>query len=74
MRPYGEEALEMKLRLLAGLVDVPEVVAWADEVFARSPEYDDDLANICLASKASWKPPPPGHRHPTPCDVVPTAR
>ena len=55
MRPYAEEAYEMKLRLLAGVADVPDVVAWADEVFARSPEYDDDLANICLATKASWK-------------------
>jgi hypothetical protein len=54
MRQYSDKALEMKLSLEAGLIDVKDVIAWADTVFAKV-EYDDDLANVCMASKSSPK-------------------
>lgn len=54
MRPYSEKALEMKLMLQAGLTDVKEIIDWADSILA-DVEYDDDLANVCLAESTSAK-------------------
>ncbi len=55
MTSYREEALEFKLLLEAGLVDAPEVIEWADKTLLNCGDYDDDLANICLAENATPK-------------------
>lgn len=55
MRPYSEEALELKLSLEAGLVGIADVIEWTDRVFMACEDYDDDLANVCLAKDASVK-------------------
>ena len=52
MRPYSLEAFELKMSIEAGVVDASEVISWADQTLAQC-DYDDDLANISMASKAS---------------------
>jgi len=54
-RPYSEDALELKLSLEVGVIGVDEVITWADTLLGEVAEYDDDLANICLAKDASVK-------------------
>lgn len=52
MKSYLDQAIEMKLSLEAGLINVKDIIAWADSILSRV-EYDDDLANICLATNVS---------------------
>jgi hypothetical protein len=49
MKPYSEEALEMKLSFEAGVANVAEVIQWADRTFLGCDNYDDDLAELCMA-------------------------
>lgn len=51
-RPYSAQALEFKLGLEAGVVEPGEVIAWTDRII-ETCEYDDDVANIALAPRAS---------------------
>jgi len=50
MRPYSQIALELKLSIEAGLVEPVEIIAWADDTLMANKKYDDDLANISIAS------------------------
>jgi len=50
MKPYAQEAENLRLLLLAGIVSVGEVVAWADRTILTLPEYDDDLVEISLGA------------------------
>ena len=51
MKPYAQEAENLRLLLLAGIVSVDDVVAWADRTISTLPEYDDDLTEISLGAK-----------------------
>jgi hypothetical protein len=53
MKPYAQEAEDLRLLLLAGIVSVDDVVAWADQKILTLPEYDDDLAEISLGAEVS---------------------
>lgn len=50
MKPYAQEAENLRLLLLAGIVSVDDVVAWADRTISTLPEYDDDLVKISLGA------------------------
>jgi hypothetical protein len=50
MKPYAQEAENLKLLLGAGIVTIGDVVAWADRTILAIPEYDDDLAEISLGA------------------------
>jgi hypothetical protein len=52
MKPYAQEAEDLRLLFIAGIASVDEVVAWADRTILTLPEYDDDLAEISLGAKA----------------------
>ena len=54
MRPYSQQAFELKMGIEAGVVTSSEVISWADETLSKH-DYDDDLANISMASEASPK-------------------
>jgi hypothetical protein len=49
MKPYSEEALELKLSFEAGVADVAEIIQWADRTLLACDNYDDDLAELCMA-------------------------
>jgi hypothetical protein len=49
MKAYRQNAENMRLALIAGLVSVPEIVQWADKTLSAQAEYDDDLADLSLA-------------------------
>ena len=51
MKPYAQEAENLRLLLLAGIASVDDVVAWADRTILTLPEYDDDLAEISLGAR-----------------------
>jgi hypothetical protein len=51
MKPYAQEAEDLRLLLLAGIVSVDDAVAWADRTISTLPEYDDDLTEISLGAK-----------------------
>jgi hypothetical protein len=53
MRPYSDKAFEYLLLLEAGIVEVADVIKWADQTLSCCEEYDDNLANICLAENKS---------------------
>lgn len=53
MKPYAQEAENLRLLLLAGIVSVDDVVAWADRAISTLPEYDDDLTEISLGANLS---------------------
>jgi hypothetical protein len=48
MKAYRQNAENMRLALIAGLVSVPEIVQWADKTLSAQAEYDDDLADLSL--------------------------
>ena len=52
MRPYSLKAFELKMGLEAGVVEASEVISWADHTLSQY-DYDDDLANISMASRVS---------------------
>jgi len=51
MKPYAQEAENLRLLFEAGIVSIDEVVAWADRTIMAFPEYDDDLTEISLGAK-----------------------
>jgi hypothetical protein len=53
MKPYAQEAENLRLLLKADIVSIGEVVAWADQKILTLPEYDDDLAEISLGAEVS---------------------
>jgi hypothetical protein len=54
MRPYSQEAHELKLGLEAGVVERDEIVDWADRILCEY-DYDDDVANLAMGRKAADK-------------------
>lgn len=54
MRPYTQEALELKTAFEAGLCDRKEIVQWADRILMEY-DYDDDLVNVSISSSVSDK-------------------
>lgn len=52
MKLYRQEAEELRLALIAGLVSMSEILHWADTTLAAQAQYDDDLANLSLATSA----------------------
>jgi len=48
MRPYSQQAQELKFGLEAGVVEREQIVNWADRILATHA-YDDDVANISIA-------------------------
>ena len=53
MKPYAQEAENLRLLFIAGIASVDDVVAWADQKILTLPEYDDDLAGISLGAEVS---------------------
>lgn len=53
MNEYSDKAFEYLLLLEAGLIEVVDVIKWADQIMSSCGEYDDKLANICLAENKS---------------------
>jgi hypothetical protein len=53
MKPYAQEAENLRLLFIAGIVSADDVVAWADRTISTLPEYDDDLVEISLGAKVS---------------------
>jgi len=51
MKPYAQEAENLRLLFLAGIVSVDDVVAWADRTILAFPKYDDDLTEVSLGAK-----------------------
>lgn len=51
MKPYAQEAENLRSLFDAGIVSVEDIVAWADRTISRLPEYDDDLVEISLGAK-----------------------
>ena len=51
MKPYAQEAENLRLLFIAGIASVKDVVAWADQTISTLPEYDDDLTEISLGAK-----------------------
>ena len=54
MRPYSQQAYELKLALEAGVVDNSEIIGWADNTLTQY-DYDDDVANLSMARQSSRK-------------------
>ena len=53
MKPYAQEAENLRLLFIAGIASIDDVVAWADQKILTLPEYDDDLAEISLGAEVS---------------------
>src|SRR5512140_217410 len=53
MKPYAQEAENLRLLFIAGIASVDEVVDWADRTISTLPEYDDDLVEISLGAKVA---------------------
>ena len=53
MKPYAQEAENLRLLFIAGIASTDDVVAWADQKILTLPEYDDDLAEISLGAEVS---------------------
>lgn len=53
MKPYTQEAENLRLLFIAGIASTDDVVAWADQKILTLPEYDDDLAEISLGAEVS---------------------
>lgn len=51
MKPYAQEAENLRLLFDAGIASVDDVVAWADGTISTLPGYDDDLTEISLGTK-----------------------
>jgi len=51
MKPYAQEAENLRLLFDAGIASVEDVVAWADRTILTLPEYDNDLVEISLGAK-----------------------
>ena len=51
MKPYAQEAENLRLLLMAGIVSIEDVVAWADRTLLTLPDHDDALADISLGAK-----------------------
>lgn len=51
MKPYAQEAENLRLLFDAGLASVDDVVAWADRTILILPDYDEDLTEISLGAK-----------------------
>ena len=51
MKPYAQEAENLRLLLEANIVSIDEVVAWADQTIITLSEYDDELTEISLGAK-----------------------
>ncbi|HSA96609.1 MAG TPA: hypothetical protein VLJ16_11185, partial [Acidobacteriota bacterium] len=51
MKPYAQEAENLRLLFDAGIVSVDAVVAWADRTILTFPDYDEDLVNVSLGAK-----------------------
>jgi hypothetical protein len=54
MRPYSQQAQQLKLGLEAGVVERDEIISWADRI-VMDYDYDDDVANVALAVNAPLK-------------------
>ena len=54
MRPYSQQAHQLKLGLEAGVVEREEIISWADRIL-MDYDYDDDVANVALAVNAPLK-------------------
>ena len=54
MKPYAQEAENLRLLFIAGIASVDDVVAWVDRTISTLPEYDDDLVKISLGAKVPW--------------------
>jgi hypothetical protein len=52
MKQYIQEAENLRLTLIAGIVNMQDIVQWADSTLIELDHYNDDLANISLASKS----------------------
>lgn len=50
MKPYAQEAENLRLLFIAGIASADDVVAWADRAISTLPEYDDDLMEISLGA------------------------
>ncbi|MCK7500722.1 MAG: hypothetical protein MZW92_68805 [Comamonadaceae bacterium] len=50
MKPYAQEAENLRLLFIAGIASIDDVVAWADRTILTLPEYDDDLVEISLGA------------------------
>ena len=50
MKPYAQEAENLRLLFVAGIASADDVVAWADRTISTLPEYDDDLVDISLGA------------------------
>ena len=50
MRPYAQEAEDLRLLFIAGIATGDDVVAWASRTILAFPEYDDDLTEISLGA------------------------
>lgn len=51
MKPYAQEAENLRLLFDAGIVSVEDVVAWADRTISTLPEYDNALVEISFGAK-----------------------
>ena len=51
MKPYAQEAENLRLLFDAGIASVEDVVAWADRTILTLPEYDEDLTEVSLGAK-----------------------
>ena len=50
MKPYAQEAEDLRLLFIAGIASVEDIVAWADRTIMTLPEYDEDLVEISLGA------------------------
>jgi hypothetical protein len=50
MKPYAQEAENLRLLFIVGIASIDDVVAWADRTILTLPEYDDDLVEISLGA------------------------
>jgi hypothetical protein len=53
VKPYAQEAENLRLLFISGLVSADEAVARADRTLLALPIYDDDLATISLGAPLS---------------------
>ena len=51
MKPYAQEAENLRLLFIAAIASAEDVVAWADRTILTLPEYDNDLTEVSLGAK-----------------------
>lgn len=50
MKPYAQEAENLRLLFIVGIASIDDVVAWADRTISTLPEYDEGLTEISLGA------------------------